>query len=454
MSFDAIVIGGGFAGLSAATALVERGARVLVLESRPVLGGRASVIRDPMTGERLDNGQHVLMGCYDETFAFLRRIGTGHRVWRQAGLSVPMIEKGGRPSTLTLPPLPSPLHLLAGVLAWDAIGWRDRWSVIRVGRIVGRHVPGTAVPGTGRIDAEAPPYTDRQGRTVRDWLVAHGQAPRLIELLWEPLALAALNQPIDEAAAECFVESLARMFGPDPDDASLVVPAAPLDELYAEPARAWLEARGSVVRTNARARVVTAGDRVGGVEVRGETVPSSVVVAAVPWFALPDLFAMPSPELAPLLAAAAGTSASPIVTVNLWFDRRVMDGVLVGLPGRRFQWVFDKAVVFGRARSHLSLVSSGAAPVVAQSNDELVEAAVREVREALPRARDAVLTHAMAVRERHATFSLAPGQPKRPGTTTPVQGLLIAGDWIATGLPATIESAVVSGHWAAAAARP
>ena len=109
--------------------------------------------------------------------------------------------------------------------------------------------------------------------------------------------------------------------------------------------------------------------------------------------------------------------------------------------------------MFGRARSHLSLVTSGAAEVVGHSNDELVEAALREVRAALPRAREARVEHAMAVRERQATFSLAPGQPARPETVTPVEGLLLAGDWIATGLPATIESAVVSGHRAAAAAR-
>lgn len=440
MSFDAIVIGAGFAGLSAATALVERGARVLVLEARPVLGGRASVVRDPVTGERLDNGQHVLVGCYDETFGFLRRIGTIDRVWRQASLAVPMIEKSGRQSTLTLPPLAAPLHLLAGVLAWEALGWRERWSVLRVGR---------SLSSAARGGTEVPPHGEA---TVRDWLLANAQAPRLIELLWEPLALAALNQPIDEAASGTFVESLVRMFGPDPEAAALVVPATPLDELYAEPSRAWLEARGSVVRTSARARVLTDAGRTTAVDVRGETIVAPSVIAAVPWFALPSLFQAPPASLAQLLADAAATDASPIVTVNLWFDRRVMDGLLVGLPGRRFQWVFDKAAVFARARSHLSLVSSGAAAVVGQSNDELVDAALREVREALPRARHAVLEHAIAVRERQATFSLAPGQPRRPGTSTPVGGLLLAGDWIATGLPATIESAVVSGHWAAAAA--
>jgi len=123
---------------------------------------------------------------------------------------------------------------------------------------------------------------------------------------------------------------------------------------------------------------------------------------------------------------------------------------LVGLPARTFQWVFDRRAIVGGATSHLSLISSGAAAIVAQGNDELIATALREVRDALPAARAAVLRKGLAVREKRSTFSLAPGAPPRPGTTTPLDGFLLAGDWIDTGLPATIESAVVSGHRAAA----
>lgn len=437
MTPDAIVIGAGCAGLAAATALVDQGARVLVLEARPILGGRASAVRDAATGEKLDNGQHVLMGCYDDTLAFLGRIGAAGRVRTQAGLTVTMAERSGHRSTLHLPPLPAPLHLLAGVLAWEALSWGEKLSVLRVGAMVARGVP-VALPAS---------------LSVRQWLERHGQAPRLIELFWEPLALAALNQPIDQAAVDTFLEVMRRMFGPTAERASLIVPAVPLDELYAEPAREWLHARGSEVRTRASARVVFNGEAVAGVEVRGERIPAPTVVCTAPWFALGQALAGAPPALADLLARAAGTDSSPIVTVNLWYDRPVMDEMLMGLPGRVFQWVFDKGRVFGRDRSHLSLVASGAADVVARSNDELVAFGRREVTEAIPGARAARLLHASAVRERHATFSLAPGQPARPRTRTPVRGLLLAGDWVDTGLPATIESGVASGHWAGAAAR-
>jgi hypothetical protein len=174
----------------------------------------------------------------------------------------------------------------------------------------------------------------------------------------------------------------------------------------------------------------------------------------VPWFALGDLFEGDTAPLAPLLAAAGRTAASPIVTVNLWFDRPVLDEPFIGLPGRTMQWVFDKRLVLGDAASHLTLVSSGADEALGQTNAELVTTAHDELIQSLPGAQDVRLIKATVIREPRATFSLAPGQPPRPSTKTPISGLLLAGDWIDTGLPATIEGAVRSGHWAAEAAGP
>jgi uncharacterized protein with NAD-binding domain and iron-sulfur cluster len=191
---------------------------------------------------------------------------------------------------------------------------------------------------------------------------------------------------------------------------------------------------------------------VAGVQVRGETIAARTVIAAVPWHALRTLFpGTPPAALAEIVANADATGSMPIVTVNLWYDRPVMDDLFVGLPGRAMQWVFDKRVAFGEQASHLSLVASGAETLVREQAKDLVERAAREVAEALPGARTARLRHGTVIREKRATFSLAPGQPPRPGVKTPLPGLLLAGDWIDTGLPGTIESAVVSGHWAAGA---
>lgn len=425
------MVGAGFAGLSAATALAERHVRVLVLEARPTLGGRASSFTDPATGERVDNGQHVLTGGYHETFRFLRRIGTAGRVHLQRALAVEIIDRLGRTSRLACPSIPAPLHLLAGALRWKAIDWNDRRALLRLSHA-----------GRRRPDPDA---------TVRQWLERHGQTPRLIELLWEPLALAALNQSVDRAAGAVFEVVFERMFRSGRRSSALALPLAPLEELYALPARAYLERQGSQVMTSSVARV-RATSALLRVATRDAEYRPKAVICATAWYSLSSLFEDRAEALVPVLEAAESTAASPIVTVNLWLDRPVSPSPFVGLPGRSMQWVFDKGAIVGGTSSHLSLVSSGAESLVNRSNQDIVDIAVAELQAALPRARAAALTRAVVVREKHATFSVAPGQPPRPSTMTGVSGLFLAGDWIDTGLPATIEGAVASGHAAAAAA--
>jgi zeta-carotene desaturase len=440
--YDAVVIGAGFAGLSAAAALAERGARVLVLDARPQLGGRATAFADRHTGELVDNGQHVLFGCYRETFVFLRRIGAERHVRTQPSLELVCYDTARRRSVLACPPLPAPLHLFAGVLGWDAIPWRERIASLRVGPAIVRARAEVKRKGT---------VADEPGRpTVQAWLERHGQGRVLQEWLWHPLAVAALNQQPDHASAAAFVRILADLFAPDRNAASVVLPIKPLHEMYAEPARRFVTAHGGDVRSSALARVVVRNGRVEGVDVRGESLPADRVIAAVPWFGLRGLFATNLPAgLAPLLDAASRMESMPIVTVNLWYDRTIMTEAFVGLPGRTMQWVFDKRTAFGGTASHLSLVSSGATAIVSQGNDELARLAAAEVEASLPGARGVWPVRATVIRERRATFSLAPGQPPRPGVRTPIDGLLLAGDWTDTGLPATIEGAVVSGHRAA-----
>lgn len=439
--YDVIVVGAGFAGLSAAVRLTRRGARVLVLEARARLGGRATAFPDRDTGELVDNGQHILLGCYAETFAFLRDIGAEDRARLQPQLAITMIDRTGTRSRLACPSLPAPFHLVAAVLEWDALSWRDRLSVLGMATPL-KNARRELQPGSN-VRAASP------DETVENWLIRNGQTPRIREMLWDPLALAALNQPPDQAAAPTFARVLAEMFGTDPRAAAIALPTRPLHVMYAEPAREFVERHGGTVKTGATAKVVVTHGAVAGVQAGSERWSAGHVISSVPWFGLAGLFDEPPAALAGVIDRASRMASSPIVTVNLWFDRQVIDEPFIGLPGRAMQWVFDTRVVFGGDASHLSLVSSGAASILARTNDELIAAAHTELLEAVPGTRAARLVRATVVREPRATFSLAPGQPTRPSTETGVRGFLLAGDWIDTGLPATIESAVRSGHRAA-----
>ena len=440
MTADVAVIGGGLAGLSAAVRLADAGKRVIVVEAAPRLGGRASTFVAPVTGERVDNGQHVLFGCYRETYGFLKQIGTDGLAPLDRALKLTIVGPDGRPHILSCPPLPAPWHLLAGVLNWNAIPLKDRLRALRLAPVLMRRGPWSV------RESDLRPLM-----TVDQWLRAHGQSDELCRWLWHPLAIAALNQPAEVAGAEAFVQVLRELFGPRAADSAVGLPVVPLDELFATPAAAFIEARGGRVLTKSLGRIrLDASGRIAGVLAGSVPITASVVVCAVPWHQLDGVWqdGCPAP-LAPLCAKAAHMRASPIVTANLWFDGPVMRERFVGLVGGTMHWAFDKSAIVGGRAAHVSVVSSGANELTDMDNEAVTALAIRDLRRALPAVSDRRLVRSVIVREYRATFSLAPGEPERPSTVTPVQGFFLAGDWVRTGLPATIEGAVRSGHAAA-----
>ena len=415
-----------------------------MVEEAPRLGGRATAFTDRETGERVDNGQHVLFGCYRETYAFLEQVGAAHLAPLQSRLTLAMADTTGRMSRLECPDWRPPLHLAAGVLRWRAIPLRDRLSALRMGRVL---------LDARRRGAEAVANGVAEHETVDAWLRRHGQTPAICEWLWHPLAVAALNESPRDAAARPFVRVLGEMFGPRPQDSAVGLPAAPLDEIFAEPARRFIEARGGRVIAKASARVeIDPRGGISAVRAGTDVIETTRVVSTVPWHAIGRIWAGDPPgPLAAILRNAVAMRSSPIVSVNLWLENVELES-FVGLIGGPMHWVFPK--VRGSngpkvVRSHLAMVSSGATDLVDLENAEITRIAVDQLQRSLPALASVNVVRSVVVREHRATFSVAPGSPPRPGPETPIPGFYLAGDWTDTGLPGTIEGAALSGHRAA-----
>jgi squalene-associated FAD-dependent desaturase len=356
-----------------------------------------------------------------------------------------MVDERAHRATLTSANAPAPWHLLIGLLRWPAIPVADRLSALKLARLL------VQIRRTG---AQAVGDSTDPSLTVSEWLAARGQSPKLCAWLWYPLAIAALNQAPETAAAAPFVRVLGELFAPDPLASAIGLPSVPLDDLYGGPSAAFIRARDGEVLAKSPATVIL--DSGGGIEsVRsGEAVVETTrVICAVPWHAFGSIWNGAPPQvLAQIAANATAMKSSPIVTVNSWFDPPIAEAIgesFIGLVGGPMHWIFQKAAIFGGTAQHLSVVASGADDLARMDNEEITALAMAQIARALPGVGARQPIRSVVVREHRATFSLAPHGPARPDCATPLKGFFLAGDWTNTGLPGTIEGAVVSGHKAA-----
>jgi len=445
MSDEVLIIGGGFAGLAAGVALAEAGRSVRVLEQRPHLGGRAYSFIDSRTGSIVDNGQHLIVGCYRQTIQFLKTIGTLDRVNFQSGMSIRFLDADGRASALDCPRLPSPWHLLLGVLRSDSFTWKEKFEVL----------------GMRRAAASAKLSQNGRNRlTVDEWLEGLGQSERLRRNFWDLLCIAAMNEDPKVASAEMFDRVLKQALFSSPTDSRLGIPCAGLSDCYTTAAADFIRTRGGRVDVGRGVRDILVSNGVcEGVKLaNGETIRANAVLSAAPWHKfvslLPDSLLRSEPSFTNILSL----KPAPIININLWFDRRITDLEFVALRGTTVQWLFHKKRSFSAQRHsaseggppYISLVLSGAHAHIRRSKEELLALALRDIQQLLPVARQANLVHSLIIKERFATFSPGVGIDEfRPRCATPVRGLYLAGDWTNTALPATIEGAVRSGYAAA-----
>ncbi len=432
------IVGGGVAGMSAACALAEAGFRVQLVERRGYLGGRASSYLHPGIGEVIDNCQHVLFGCCTNLIGFYKRIGVEDKIhWTR---EMTMIEPGGRRSVLGPSSLPAPLHGLPRLLSAQAFSLADKVSLAKAFQALMRPVPKDST------------------ESLAAWLQRHGQTTGAVERFWRLVIASALNADLDCIALPYAAKVIRELFMYSAEAGSMGMSSLPLSEL-SDSAAKFLSATGGTVLLNVNIDSA-AWDKESNrwtLATRDGIIHSDFLVIALPFEATAKLIAtIPPAEGASALAAQIARHRHwPICSVHLWFDREITDLPHAVLLDREIHWMYNK----GRLQpwrelkgNYLELVVSASRSFAALTREQAIDQALRELKEFFPEVAAAKLEKAALIKEVRATFGVPPGiDSARPSSLAPWPNCFLAGDWIGTGWPSTMESAARSGHLAAEA---
>ena len=437
-----VVIGGGLAGMAAACDLADRGHPVVLMEKRPFLGGRAFSFPDPDAGREIDNGQHVFLGCCTAYVSFLEKLGVLHNTHIPPDLNVPILGYAGRKGVLRSANLPAPFHLAPSLMRYPYLSWVEKLRVLYGGLCIYLTRRQT---DSGRLDRE----------TFSAWLKRHHQTDAAIARFWNLIVLPTLNDDASEVSADMglmvFQEGVLR----SRESAGIGYAKVGLSELVSEAARDYLASRGGEAMLGAGAREIAVdGDRVCGVRTSSGTVEGDWYISALPSY---DLVAMLPQSLVEgdFFSRAKGLPYSPIVDVHIWYDRPVMDEVFSGFVDSPLQWVFNKTRMQGEDESsgqYLCISLSGAWEYADTPKQEIRDMFLEEMKRLFPQAQDAQVTRLLIVKQPRATFRSIPGVGRhRLPSATPISNLFLAGEWVDTGWPGTMEGAVRSGQTAARA---
>lgn len=420
-----VIVGGGWAGLSVAVELTRRHVPVLLLESSRQLGGRARSIRFGNTV--VDNGQHLMIGAYQSLLSLMQTLDIDiNKVFLREPLSLSSFYRGKASLQFRTPRLPAPFHLLAAILSARGLGIKDQLQALRFGH----HLKTLQLSVKEDISVQALLHSEKQ-------------TPAMIRRLWEPLCLATLNTPMDEASARIFLRVLQDSFLQMNQHSDLLFSRVDLGKLLPVPAAAWLEEHGAQTRLGERVtELVLNSDETFAVKTGDREQPAHHIVLATPHIISRRLMSH-HPLLKALCEKTEQLGNEPIVTVYVQYTESVsLPQPMIGIEGGLSQWLFDRRVC-GQP-GLISVVISARGKHSAMDNAALGERVIAELAKTFP-GWPTPHEH-LVVREKRATFSARAGiDASRPGNRTPIDGLWLAGDYTNTGLPATLEGAVRSG---------
>jgi squalene-associated FAD-dependent desaturase len=440
------IIGGGLAGLSAAVAAVERDMHVELFERSKTLGGRAGSSVDPQQGQLVDYCQHVAMGCCTEFLDFCRRTGSDDCFARARTLH--FIGPDGRQHDFTPSRwLPPPLHLLPGLLRMNYLSWAERCSIMRAMR---------------KLVSARTSSTERENRTIGAWLRQHGQSPQAIERFWSVVLVSALGETVERASLAAAQKVFRDGFWAARDACELVLPRRPLQDIFHDRVGKWLTERGAILRLDTSIRQIEGTDRRAAlIQSDGTRRTYDAVIVAVPWRDVRALFADDLLAQMPALAEVERIEPAAITAVHLWYDRPLTALPHAVLVSRLSQWLFAEPCGAGvppaslpagetpAPQHYYQVVISASHRLPRRTNEQWLAAVRADLAAVWPAARQANLLHSRVVTLPAAVFSVTPELDQyRPLPATPLENVWLAGDWTATGWPATMEGAVRSGRQA------
>ncbi|MDZ7624830.1 MAG: hydroxysqualene dehydroxylase HpnE [Ignavibacteriaceae bacterium] len=421
MQKKVIVIGGGFAGLSAAAYLANKKYKVTLLEASPKLGGRAYSFLDKETNSVIDNGQHILMGCYFETLKFLSLIGAKENFHFQKRLEVNFVKEGFRVLPLKSFPFVYPFNLLIGLLRFEAISFSERIRLLKV-----------------FIKLPFLSSDKFSNMNIKEWLEKENQSQNVQDAFWRILAVGALNTSIEKASAKIFIDILKQIFLKGKKAATIVLPKYGLSESYCKNAEEFIVKNGGeIILSEPVEKLIISENRVTEIHSSEKVfLDFDFVITAIPTFALNRIIDDENNFVLP------DFKYSSILNIHLWLKKNDIPDGFFGLINSPVHWVFNKG-------THLNIVISDANELVNKSDEDLIEMVKDEMKKFFLLDSELISSYKI-IKEKRATF--IPSNDiidKRPAQKTQIKNLILAGDWVDTGLPSTIESAVKSGRVAA-----
>ena len=426
--------------MAAACELADRGHPVVLMEKRPYLGGRAFSFPEPDTGQEIDNGQHVFLGCCVAYMDFLEKLGVLENTHIPPRLEVPVLGYGGRRGVLRSVNLPAPLHLLPTLLRYPHLSLAEKLRVL---------YGGLRIHFTKRRNGQG----SAAGETFAAWLKRHRQTDSAIDRFWNLIILPTLNDDISEVSADMGLMVFQEGVLKSKASAAIGYARVGLTELVSAATRTYLKARGGEVLLGTAARQISVEEnRVCGVQTTNGAVTGDWYVSALASYDLEAMLPQPLAD-GDFFSRARGLSYSPIIDVHIWYDRPVMDETFAGFVDSPLQWVFNKTRMRGGedgTGQYICISLSGAWRYADMPKQEIREMFLDEMARVFPRARDASVERLLVVKQPQATFRSIPGvEAHRLPSATPLSNLFLAGEWVDTGWPGTMEGAVRSGRTAA-----